>query len=248
MLWYKAWRESQGRYFLSAAAIASVCLTRVLFESRFYPGVARDAPGVTNYLQYIFWTVFGGGARGVMQLSCLLLGLGGLQRDRKLGTIGFTLALPVSRLRLVLARAGVGAAQILTLAALAPLVVWAASPIVHQHLSFGYCFGFFPLWVLGGLVTFGVTFVCSVVFPGEYTALAVGYLFYMFLLAGARHPSLRRYPLHVADFMSGRLGRMLDPHTAVWTGHVPIWIMAGYACAAIALLMASALVTTRQDF
>ena len=69
MLWYKAWRERRWRrYFLSVAAIASVCLTRVLFESRFYPGVARDAPGVTNYLQYIFWTVFGGGARGVMQL------------------------------------------------------------------------------------------------------------------------------------------------------------------------------------
>jgi ABC-2 type transport system permease protein len=190
MLWYKAWRESCVRFFISAAAIAGICLARVLFERRFYPGVAHDAPSVHNYIQYLFWTVFGGGVRGVMQLSSLLLGLGGLQRDRKQNTLGFTLALPVSRPRLVVARAFVGFLQVFILSLLPPILLWAASPLVHQQMPLAYGLHFIPFWVIGGLVTFSVTFFCSVVFTSEYTALAVGYLGYMFYLAATRHPRL----------------------------------------------------------
>src|SRR5215468_571880 len=97
MLWYKAWRESSMRFLLSASAIAVMCLVYTLFHERLYPGVAHDHAGVRNYTQYIHWTIFGGVVRGLLQLSCLLLGLGGLQRDRKQNTLGFTLALPTSR-------------------------------------------------------------------------------------------------------------------------------------------------------
>lgn len=105
MLWYKAWRESCVRFFLSAGIIAVMCLLYILFHTRLYSGVIHDHPNVHNYIQYIHWTIFGGTTRGIMQLSCLLLGLGGLQRDRKQNTLGFTLALPASRFALVATRA-----------------------------------------------------------------------------------------------------------------------------------------------
>ena len=247
MLWYKAWRESSVRFLISAAAIASICLLRVLFERRFFPGVAHEAPGVTNYIQYLFWTVFAGGVRGLMQLSCLLLGLGGLQRDRKQGTLGFTLALPVGRVRLVASRAMVGLLQIIALSLLPALIVWAGSPVIGEHVPLSYGLGYVPFWIVGGLVTYAVAFVCSVIFQSEYVALAVSYVSYMFYLAACRHPRLGEYPLHVADFMSGRLGHALDRHTDLWTGVFPVTMVCGYVVAALAMLSLSALVTTRQD-
>ena len=247
MLWYKAWRESRVRFFISAAAIAGMCLARVLFERRFYPGVAHEAPGVHNYIQYLFWTVFGGGVRGMMQLTSLLLGLGGLQRDRKQNTLGFTLALPVSRPRLVLTRAIVGFLQILSVSFLPPVILWAASPLVHQQLPLSYGLPFIPLWIIGGLVTFAFSFLCSVLFTSEYVALAVAYMVYMFYLASTRHPRLAAYPLHIADFMSGRLGGMIDPHTLLWTGNFSATMLAGFFAAALVMLSIATFITTHQD-
>jgi hypothetical protein len=247
MLWYKVWRESRVRFLISAAAIAGICLVRVLFEQRFFPGVAHEAPGVHNYIQYLYWTIFGGAGRGLLQLSCLLLGLGGLQRDRKQNTLGFTLALPISRPHLVLTRAIVGAVQVFVLSLIPPFLIWATSPLVHQSMPLAYGLGFIPFWTIGGLVTFGITFLCSVIFTSEYTALAVGYLSYMFYLAACRHPRLNRYPLHVADFMSGRFGHAMDSHTLLWTGTAPFTLIAGFALAAIVLVSVSAFITTRQD-
>ena len=247
MLWYKVWRESSVRFLISVVAIAGICLARVLFEQTFFPGVAREAPGVHNYIQYLYWTIFGGAGRGLLQLSCLLLGLGGLQRDRRQNTLGLTLALPVSRPHLVLTRALVGAAQVFALSLFPPFLLWATSPLVHQSMPLAYGLGFVPFWTVGGLVTFGVTFLCSVIFTSEYTALAVGYLSYMFYLA-CRHPRLSPYHLHVADFMSGRFGNALDPHTLLWTGTIPFTLIAGFTLAAITLISVGTFLTTQQDF
>jgi len=247
MLWYKVWRESSLRFLISALAIAGVCLVRVLFEPRLFPGVAQEAPAVHNYIQYLYWTIFGGAARGLFQLCCLLLGLGGLQRDRNQNSLAFTLALPVSRPRLVVTRAAVGFVQVFALSLLAPFLIWATSPIVHQSMPLSYGLGFIPYWTIGGFFTFGVTFLCSVIFTSEYTALAVGYLSYVFYLAACRLPRLRPYSMHAADFMSARLGRALNPHTLLWTGNIPFAPIAGFTLAAIILIAASTFVTMRQD-
>jgi ABC-type transport system involved in multi-copper enzyme maturation permease subunit len=247
MLWYKAWRESSVRFLVVAAVIAAICLARVLFEQRFFPDIAREAPHVHNYLQYLYWTIFAGSARGLLQLCCLLLGLGGLQRDRKQNSLSFTLALPVSRPRLVVTRALVGFLEIFILSLLPPFLLWATSPLVHQSMPLSYGLGFVPYWTIGGWFTFGVAFLCSVIFTSEYTALAVGYLSYVFYLAICRHPRLSPYPLHAADFMSGRLDHVLDPHTLLWTGAVPVTLIAGFTLAAMILVAASTFITTRQD-
>lgn len=247
MLWYKAWRESRGRFFLSAGLIAGMCLVYTLLQGRLYPGVAHDHPHVRNYTQYIHWTIFGGATRGILQLSCLLLGLGGLQRDRKQNTLGFTLALPASRVSLIASRAAVGVLQVFALALLPPFLVTGASHLVHQQLPLAYGLPFVPLWAVGGMFTFAISFLSSVVFASEYVSLAVAYITYIFYLAGVRYPRVGPYHLHVADFMSGMLPRYLDLHTMLWGSTYALTPIAGFAAAALALLCVGALITLRQD-
>ncbi len=247
MLWYKAWRESYLRLLLSAAAIAGLCLVHTLFESRFYPGVAHDHPGVHNYIQYIHWMIFGGSARAMLQLSCLLLGLGGLQRDRKQNTLGFTLALPVSRFNLVGTRVLVGFLQVFALATIPSIIVPAVSHLMGQHVPLDYALRFIPLWAAGGAFTFAISFLASVLFPSEYVSLAVAYMVYVFYLAAARYPTLQRFHLHVADFMSGLLPHYLDRTTMLWSNTYALSPIAGFLAAAIMLFVLGGFVTIKQD-
>ncbi|MCC6586915.1 MAG: hypothetical protein IT168_09510 [Bryobacterales bacterium] len=247
MLWYKAWRESRARFAIAAAIIAAMCLVYTLFHAQLYPGIAQAHPGVRNYTQYIHWTIFGGATRGILQLSCLLLGLGGLHRDRKQNTLGFTLALPVGRFSLVLSRAAVGTLQVLALSALPLAFVTLGSTAAGQHLPLDYAIRFFPLWAAGGVFTFAISFVASVLFSSEYVALATSYLAYIFYLAATRHPAFSRFHLHVADFMSGVFPHYLDRSTKLWTGAYDLAPIAGFLAAAIALVAFSGFVTSRQD-
>src|SRR5215469_8306103 len=50
MLWYKAWRESSWRFFISAAIIAVMCLFYTFFHGRLYASVAHDHPNIHNYV------------------------------------------------------------------------------------------------------------------------------------------------------------------------------------------------------
>lgn len=247
MLWYKAWRESRVRFFLSAAIIAAMCLVYTLFQARLYPWVAHETPRVHNYIQYIHWTIFGGATRGILQLSSLLLGLGGLQRDRKQNTLGFTLALPASRISLVISRAALGLVQVSALAVIPSIIVAPASHLMGQQLPLDYALRFIPLWAAGGIFTFSISFLCAVIFTSEYVSLAVAYVTYIFYLAAVRHPRLARYHLHVADFMSGIFPRYLDRTTMLWTSSYALTPIVGFFAAALLLIVVGGLVTSRQD-
>ena len=229
MIWYKVWRESRTRFFIGAGVIIVLCLINVLFERRLMPELVRDRPYVHTYGQYLYWKVFGGQVRGMMQTVCLLLGLGGLQRDRKQGTLGFTLALPVGRTHLIVTRAAVGLLQVVAIAVLPGLVLWGASPLVASSAR---CHTHFHSCLYGSLAVLRpihYRFYAQVIFDSEYTALAVAWVAYFFYLAAARYPAFRRYPLHLGDFMGGELGHMIDLHTVSWTGVIPVEMMVGFS-------------------
>jgi ABC-2 type transport system permease protein len=247
MLWYKAWRESRMRFLLSAAIIVVMCLVYTLFHARLYPGVVHDHPSVRTYTQYIHWTIFGGVTRGLLQLSCLVLGLGGLQRDRKQNTLGFTLALPVSRGSLVASRVAMGLVQVLALSAVPSLVVTAASHLAGDQIPLYYALRFIPLWAAGGIFTFAVSFLASVLFSSEYVSLVTAYVAYMFYLAAVRHPSFSRFHLHVADFMSGLFPHYLDRSTMLWGNTYALTPIGSFLAVALLLIVLGGLVTRRQD-
>jgi ABC-type transport system involved in multi-copper enzyme maturation permease subunit len=180
-------------------------------------------------------------------LTCLLLGLGGLQRDRKQNTLGFTLALPVSRTSLVLSRAGVGLLQIVALSLIPAFAVTAGSHMVHQELPLSYGIRFAPLWAAGGIFTFAISFLSSVIFSSEYVSLAVAYITYIFYLAGVRHPRLAAYHLHAADFMSGFLPNYLDRTTMLWGSTYALAPILWFFVAGLTLIAVGTMVTARQD-
>jgi ABC-2 type transport system permease protein len=208
MVWYKVWRESSTRFFIGVGVIVALCLIDVLLERRLMPELMRDRPDVHTYAQYIYWKVFAGQVRGMMQTVCILLGLGGLQRDRKQGTLGFTLALPISRHRLIGTRATVGLLQVVAIALLPALLLWVTSPLIGEQFSLSHSLPFLPLWIIGGLATLSLSFLCSVIFSSEYTALAVAYVAYFFYLAAVLYPRFRPYPLHIGYMIRGRCSRV----------------------------------------
>jgi hypothetical protein len=103
MLWQKAWIESRGRFLFGVAATGTACA---------YSWYANRYQGIPRTTFIVF---------------CFLFGMGGLLREHAVGTAPFTLALPVSRLRLVATRAGVGWIELVALAMLASL--FTASPL-----------------------------------------------------------------------------------------------------------------------
>src|SRR5882757_2870851 len=132
MLWYKMWRESQVRFLICALVLIVICVAVVLLEDTFRVQLhARTAP-LNTYTGYIYQRIYAGFARGMFLILALVLGLGGLQRERAHGSAGFTLALPVTRLHLMTVRAAVGLLEILALALLPVLLVPGLSRLVGE--------------------------------------------------------------------------------------------------------------------
>src|SRR5262245_8916000 len=104
-LLYKAWLESRARFLVGAVLLSAVTIALVRF---FLRNLAHLGTPPDDWLRPVSFMVFGGPPSMVFVLLALILGLGGLQRERAAGTAPFTLGLPVTRLQLVAARTMVG--------------------------------------------------------------------------------------------------------------------------------------------
>src|ERR1700730_107921 len=167
MLWYQAWRESQVRFTLSAVTLAGICLCLVVFQA--------DA-GAESYAAYIWKALYDGPVRDLFMVLVLFLGLGGLLRERAHGTAHFTLALPVSRRRLVAVRAVTGLLETAVFAVIPALVIPTLSPIVHRSYPFSQALQFSLLSIGGGAVIFAASFLLSTIVAGRYSSAVVGFL------------------------------------------------------------------------
>jgi len=244
MLWYKAWLESQTRFFLGALTIAGLCAGFVLFHR---DGVRMfDRP--PTYLEYIWELVYKGYLRELFLLLALLLGVGGLLRERDFGTAGFTLVLPVSRLRLVWVRAGLGLVEVVALSLLPALLIPALSSLTGQWYPWSQALQFAALWAVGGALMFMVGFLASSLFGGEYTAPVVGLLTWFVYSVVADLPSFERHSMDVNDIMSGVGMRYLQPSGALLVGPLP-WNTLGVVLLIVLSLAALAgRITQHQDF
>ena len=114
----KVWRESRSRFFFILAALLLVTAAtvfyngkaeRVVIESKdFHAAGERTIRGVL----FMFWS-----------FSALFLGLGGFLRERAVGTVDYTLSLPVSRNRWFLYRSLTGALQSMAAALIPALAI-----------------------------------------------------------------------------------------------------------------------------
>lgn len=247
MVWYKAWRESRVRFELGVAVLATLCLAYVLLAGRLMPGLTHQRPPIRTYDQYLYWEVFSGPVLMLTQILFLLLGLGGLQRERKHGTVGFTLALPVGRGRMVAWRAVIGLLQVVAIATVPFVVLSAASPLVGERFAPQHGLIFLPLWIIGGMVTYSLAFLFSVLLSSEFAALGAAYGVFLIYQLTTRLPNTRPYLLSVGDLMIGKLGNMISLQTLEWNGTIPVTELCEFTAVALCLFVVAGCITNRQE-
>ena len=245
MLWYKALRESETRFVLSALTIAGLCTVFVFFHEQAVAGI-YDEP--LTYIAYIWRSTYKGFLREIFVLLVLMLGVGGLLRERAYGTAGFTLALPVSRLRLTASRAAIGFAEVVVLSLLPALLIPALSPLVHQSYPWSQAFEFSILWICGGAFVFTMGFLASVIFSGEYTAPVAAFLVLVVYSAVADLPFLEHYWADIHDIMSGAGMPYFRPDTSLLTGPLPWRALAVVLVIICGLFAAASRICRDQDF
>lgn len=247
MLCRKAWRESRGRFTIAALVIGGVCIALLGFHELFRSRLVALGGEPTSYAAYAYVRIYGGVARSFFVILVILLGLGGLARERTQRTLGFSLALPVRRIDHLAARALVGLVEVAALAALPALLVPVCSAVVGEQYPIGQCAMFALLWFMVGAAVFAASVVVSVVVPSEYAALAVAMVILRvapLMLAGL--PGVGRWPVQLDRLMSGRGMSYFDSAALVLTS-IPWSVVAGAAAVTAALLAIAARATARES-
>jgi ABC-2 type transport system permease protein len=167
MLWYKAWLETRARFLVSLFAITAICSYSILHRN---PLGQRMSP--LNWYNFVLHQTHG---QLVMLwvLAVSLLMMGGLLQEAAAGASDFTLALPVSRTRLMMARIGMGYAQSIVLVVLPWTIMFLIDFFSVKVNSIENAWFHVVLLAAGGTVFVAWAFLVSCVIAGPYTAPAV---------------------------------------------------------------------------
>jgi ABC-type transport system involved in multi-copper enzyme maturation permease subunit len=143
MLWYKAWLETRSRFLISLAGLVALCSLMV------YHG---DANALSYTGANYYYRVLEGSNALLIQLWILTVTLsmmGGLLREKSAGSSAFTLALPVSRKRLMTVRIVTVLIQAIALAVVPWLAMFSIGSIFGKTHSVSQAV-FFIFLLLGG--------------------------------------------------------------------------------------------------
>ena len=187
MLWYKAWLETRFRFFLGALLIAATCAFFVMGnpfilgtwqEYRELNPQQKELPWIieatSDYAYFIWHFVFRTLLQQLWVLLAVLIGFGGLSRERAQGAAGFTLSLPVSRRRLIGVRWAVGVAEITILGLLPALLIPVLSAFIEKPYPVFQGVSHSLLMVLAGIIFFSFGTFLSTVIESEHTPALVG--------------------------------------------------------------------------
>jgi ABC-2 type transport system permease protein len=236
VLWYKAWLETRSR-FLTCLTILTVFCALFIHHAQ---GFLR-AEWKTDFYRLLYiaqeYVVI------VWILSVVLLGMGGLLREKAAGTSSLTLSLPVSRAHLLGARIAVGILEAIGLGVVPWVTIFLVSSAGGMPILIGQVAFYALLLVAGGLVYFAMAVLVSSLVEGEYTAPAVafGLVFLAAILFDAWLRPFNLWRLVTGDFY-------LDRKTYLLSGHFP-WLgtLASLSVAGLMLLM-SVRVIERREF
>ncbi|MGB2663176.1 MAG: hypothetical protein WAK48_04175 [Candidatus Acidiferrum sp.] len=176
-------------------------------------------------------------------LAVVLLGMGGLVREKALGTSSLTLTLPVSRARLMRIRVAMGIFQAIALGVVPWLAVLIISFRAGMPISVAQVGFYILLLVGGGLIYFAMAVLVSSLVSGEYTAPAL--TFGAVLLGAMLFDNwLRRF--NVWRLVTGDFS--IDRNTFLLSKHVPWPGILGSLCVAGLMLLASVIAVQRKEF
>jgi ABC-2 type transport system permease protein len=188
---------------------------------------------ITNILFY-FWG-----------FSAMFLGLGGFLRERALGTVDYTLSLPVSRTTWFLYRSLNGAVQSMAAALIPALAVPALAALWGGDYPVGDAFVLGLRIGLGGMLFYSLGLLVSTLIPGDFTSTGIGIALVFVINTSTRVvESLKR--LNLQDAIAPE--DMIDRSTHLISGQLP-WT--GIVFSLLLSLLLSALawkVTSARDF
>ena len=193
MLWYKSWLETRWRFVIGLVLLMFSAASTVFT----YPEVIKLISGMPNpdlsgalgrrvsetlalardFRGYVWSQWFRQNGAQLGSFFAVIIGTGGLLSQSSAARL-FTLSLPVSRERLLGARATAGLVQVLVLSVVPALTITLVSPLVGQQFSlldtlvYGLCL------FAGCAVFFSVAFLLSTMFANVWApavlALCVG--------------------------------------------------------------------------
>jgi ABC-2 type transport system permease protein len=236
VLWYKAWLETRSRFL---TCLATLTLFSGIFVHHAQGLVRPEWKSDFNRLLFVnqqFLVI-------MWVLSVVLLGMGGIVREKAIGTSSLTLALPVSRGRLLGVRIGMGAVEAIVLGLVPWIAVFFVSSFARKPISITQVASYVLLLVGGGLVYFALAVLVSSVVSGEYTApaLAFGIVLLAAMLFDAWLRQFNVWRLVTGDFS-------IDRNTYLLSGHLPwLGLFSSLSIAAL-MLLASTLVVQRREF
>jgi ABC-2 type transport system permease protein len=180
----------------------------------------------------------------VWLLAITLIMMGGLLREKAVGTSSFTLSLPVSRLRLMSVRISIGLLEAILLAVLPWMaMLFAARAAGKMYFISQACLHLFLL-LGGGLLFLAVAFLISSFVEGEYTAPIVScgaIIMLAYELSGNKYSAYSPW-----EFMLGT--DYFHWRTAQFVGPIPWFHAAAFVAIAALLTMVSIKVIQRRDF
>jgi ABC-2 type transport system permease protein len=236
VLWYKAWLETRSRFL---TCLATLTLFSGIFVDHAQGLIRPEWKSDFNRLLFVnqqFLVI-------MWILSVVLLGMGGIVREKAIGTSSFSLSLPVSRVRLLGIRVGMGALEAIVLGVVPWVVVFCVSFSARKPILITQVASYVLLLVGGGLVYFALAVLVSSLVSGEYTApaLAFGIVMLAAMLFDAWLRQLNLWRLVTGDFS-------IDRSTYLLSGHLPwLGILSSFSVALL-MLLASIFVVQRREF
>jgi ABC-2 type transport system permease protein len=238
MLWYKAWLETRARFLLAVLGTSALC-GFVIYHG---DGEAMPYSG-QGYYYYVLHA-------GLTLLCTMwlvgvtLLAMGGLLREKAFGTAPFTLALPVSRGRLVAVRITMAVCQAAALAIVPWSAMFTVAVVTGKVRALDQPFYYLLLLLAGGSIFFAVALLVSSLVEGEYTAPVVSFgltLAMSVLLADGPLRWLNPYA-----FINGV--EYYDRHSGLMSAPIPWAHAAANLLVAAVLIAASIEAIRRREF
>lgn len=253
MLWYKAWLETRWRFivgmlllmfFGTVVVLAHPLTANMQVEIPNLPGslgeTLREAFALmSSYEGYVWSQWFGKNLLQFWTLFAVLLGVGGLATEASRGSALWTLSLPMTRRRLLGVRAGLGAVELLALAVVPSLLVWALSPIVGQRYPLADVFAYSLMTFTGGMFFYGLAVLLSTIFGDQLKPVLAGMAVSIAMgLLSLFSKRLAAYSVY--SVMSGQ--RYFAEGAAPWAGLAACLALGG------AMFYVSLRVLERRDF
>jgi ABC-2 type transport system permease protein len=248
VLWYKAWLETRSRFLTSLATLtifSSIFVHHALYISCLKTFPCPEEVRHFGWRSEFHFLLFVNQQYVVIMwiLAVVLLGMGGLVREKALGTSSLTLTLPVSRARLMRIRVAMGIFQAIALGVVPWLAVLIISFRAGMPISVAQVGFYILLLVGGGLIYFAMAVLVSSLVSGEYTAPAL--TFGAVLLGAMLFDNwLRRF--NVWRLVTGDFS--IDRNTFLLSKHVPWPGILGSLCVAGLMLLASVIAVQRKEF